>query len=107
MRNKNKHEIIDGDLSADIVGNVIDIDNMRLTSVYFKYTGTPEGTLTVEYSDNGVDFYLPTGSSKALTGGPGSFAVWYVDTPATHMRLGYTRTNGTGTVNAWYTLKGE
>lgn len=107
MRNTNKNLVIDGDMSADFTSDAVDISNVISLSIYMKYTGIPAGVLMLQFSDDGVNYYMPTGGSKTLAGVAGEFVIHYLYAAPRWMRIFYDFTSDTGVLNATFTLKGE
>ena len=91
-----------------------------LASIQAEWTGAPVGTLHLEISNdevpyapgnqanagaNVVNWSVYTGSTTAVSG-PGNFLWNCVFVGYSWMRLVYTPTSGTGTINAYFTGKG-
>lgn len=104
--------ITDGSLSGDLTSKVTVIQNLSLASYSLSWTGsTPVGTVSVEvsndYSQNadgsvrnaGTWNALPLSISPAVSGNSGMGFI-DIDAQAGYaLRLRYTRTSGTGTLN--------
>lgn len=108
--------------NAAMTGNVssigLDINQLYLGSIQATYTGSPTGTIKVQVSDdivavapgadpsaNVVHWDDYTGSSTAVAGA-GSITYNLSFTGYRWVRLVYTFTSGTGTLNATFSGKG-
>jgi hypothetical protein len=112
--------ITDGDMSgATVVSYGIDLQQLQLASFQAIWTGSPVGNFTLECSNDiaqvspGVDPSLNvtnwstyTGSTVAAGGGAGDVMYNVLDAGFRWVRLKYTKTSGTGTVNATFFGKG-
>lgn len=105
-----KQIVTAGDMSATINGAAIDLDQIYGFSVQAIWSGTPTGTLGLQFSnDIAQGGAAPTNwtadSTQALSGSAGSY-MWNI-WPANYrwVRLVYTKTSGTGTLNATYVGK--
>lgn len=112
------HEVVDdGDMSGDIVSEVSVINSISMVSYSCSWAGTsPVGTVTVEVSD---DYSLDAGGNEAnagtwntlpgiagaVSGNTGHGYIEIIGTSAYAIRLRYTRTSGTGTMQALITAK--
>lgn len=108
-------------LGASAVSDAILMEQEWILAVQAVWTGTPVGDFTIETScdvgnidpttglpDSGsiTNWVLYSGSTQAAGGGDGMF-IWRLTTvPDRWVRLKYTRTSGTGTVNARFQAKG-
>lgn len=106
--------IINGDMSSDVTSLVTNINMISCIGYTISWTGTPTGTFSVEVSQ---DYVAPVGvqdeplnagtwvavnlSVPVVASGTPDTAFIDVDiTGAAYVRLKYTRTSGTGTLNA-------
>lgn len=107
-------------MGASATSNAIQLDQEMMYSVQAVWTGSPVGDFTLEICDDAgtqvdpstgqptglVNWCTYTGSTVAAGGDVGKF-VWNIwSAPARWFRLVYTRTSGTGTVNARVNEKG-
>ncbi len=78
---------------------------MDRPSYELSWTGTPTGEFSVEVSHTG-DFWAPVTLSTTVeaTGGSGN-AFIDIESGAKYIRLVYTRTSGTGTLQAYIACK--
>jgi hypothetical protein len=100
-------------MGASINSSGIDLNQQMIYAIQAVWTGTPAGTLKIQVSNdivpvassvvNWTDY---TGSSQTLSGSAGDF-VWNVlNVGYRWMRLVYTRSSSTGTLNVTYSGKG-
>lgn len=90
------------DLDANFVSNPVDITVFKGISVQFKWSGAPQGALTCQASIDPDVFgwsTLPEGS-KTITGASGSDLFDFNGLNFYYFRLVYTRTSGTGLIDA-------
>ena len=109
-----KQVITDGDMSGDIVSLVTIGSNISLGSYIASWSGaTPVGTLTIEisndYSENSDGSVRNPGTwapfpdaVQDVTGNSGTGVFDFRDNGFYAMRLTYTATSGTGTLQAWF-----
>ena len=111
--------ITNGDMSANITSAVTIIQNTPLVSYDISWTGTsPVGEMTVEVSNTysvnpdgtvrnpGNWTTLTLSAPTTVSGSPGNGFIDLDVTSAYAVRLKYTRTSGTGTMNAVIAAKG-
>lgn len=109
-----------GDMSGDVASIGLDLQNMAIGSIQAVFTGSPNGTFKLQWSNdivpipasgaanlassvvNWTDY---TGSSQAISAA-GNFGWVLGDTGYRWIRLVYTRSSGTGTLNATACNKG-
>lgn len=106
--------VTSGDMSTTEVDSIpVDMNQILNASIQAVYTGSPVGTLKLQFSDS---LTLPcnsssivwndyTGSSQSITVA-GRFAYNLLDAGYRCLRLVYVRTSGTGTLNATFSGKG-
>ena len=95
-----------GDLSGNITSETIDVRLQYGWSVIAAWTGTaPSGTIKVQASPDGV-LWVDTGVSASLSGNTGSYFVNKEWQFYPYLRIVYTRTAGTGSVDIWFAGKG-
>jgi hypothetical protein len=113
--------ISSGDMSqATVTSNGIDMNQIFGGSISAVFTGSPVGTLTLEISNDivavspaggsnlasaVVNWSTYTGSSYSISAA-GDYTYILPDTPYRWLRLKYTKTSGTGTINAYFSGKG-
>jgi hypothetical protein len=89
--------ISEGNMSSNIISSVVDVGEVGGYCVHAVYTGSPNGTLTIEASNNGINFYvvnsisIPTANSQLF---------YQVDKAHyKYVRVVYTASSGSGTLN--------
>ena len=113
--------ISSGDMSqSSVVSSGLDMNQMFGGSISAVFTGSPVGTLTIEISNDIVNAPIAgganlasavvnwstyTGSSQAISAA-GDFTYILADTNYRWLRLKYTKTSGSGTINAYFSGKG-
>lgn len=103
--------ITDGDISADLAGDWLDMSNLTKCSFGFTWSGTsPSGTLTVQAA-NDPNYSDATNVSLSATltvsGNTGSHLADLTEWSARYIRLYYSSASGTGTAQAWVMAKGD
>lgn len=105
-------------MGGDVTSSNIYLDQIFTCSIQAVWTGTPTGTIKVqvsndvgptpEYNPNGTitTWTDVTGSSQSIAGAAGNFWWNLNDIGARWARLVYTRTSGTGTLDARQNIKG-
>lgn len=122
MRFTEKKIITAGDMSQATVASFgMHVDQGVNWTIQAIWTGVPVGNFTIQVSNdivavnpvstgdpaiNVVNWTTYTGSSTAAGGAPGDFAWIAQNAGYQWVRLLYTRTSGTGTVNATFNGKG-
>lgn len=105
-------------MGASVTSAATNIKNLDDCAYQVNFTGTPTGAFTVEVSlDYAQDFMgnitnAGTWNTMVITGTfapAGSAGSFYIPLPVTnaapYVRLVYTRTSGTGTLNAFFSGK--
>lgn len=92
-------------LAASSASNYAELLNYDSFSVHVIITGAPVGTLKLQSSNDGVNWEDVPDSSYAVSA---AVTVMYncVEQEYAYFRLSYTRASGSGTINAFATLKG-
>jgi len=110
---KSFHAIIDGDMSADIVSEVIDTNFLTVQSVQFVWTGDAVGDFNVEVTNNpnttgpyartSNDWTpVPFSPQPAAAGVDGNAFINMDHLRAAAMRITFTNTSGSGELQAWF-----
>lgn len=107
------HLMIDGDMSGNLTSNIVDVTYTDNVGIQLTFTGTPSGEFAVEGSVD-YDDHLSTGNWSELTFSTTPQATGSADThllnlnqiPYKKIRVTYTRTSGTGTLNIHVMSKG-
>jgi hypothetical protein len=110
--------IVNGDMSGDLASMVTVISNMSMMSYSYSWTGsTPVGSISVQVSNDyrqnsdgsvanaGTWNSLTLSASTAVSGNTGNGLIDIDQLGAYAIRTVYTRTSGTGTLQA--TFKGK
>lgn len=117
MSRKNIIESFDlissGDMSADITSSSTSVKNLDKASIRVTWDigGTPSGTLTVEAkqqkkgSPDSTWFTVDMGSTITIDTSATEHQLIFNELPFTDIRLKYSRTSGTGTMNAVISAK--
>lgn len=101
--------ITDGNLAGSIESSVVDITMFNGYSITAVFTGAPVGTLKLQCSNDenssGTNYEDVPNSSQAVSAA-GSHTWNVSDAQYGFVKVVYTRSSGTGTMNAKATLKG-
>lgn len=101
-------------LAATFTSDIVSVKNLDYASIHIDWTGTaPVGVISVEarngdIRNNGAmdDWYaLDMGSTISISGASGDHQLVFNYLPFSDLRLVYTRTSGTGSINAFITSK--
>jgi hypothetical protein len=97
-----------GDMSGNLTSSAVDIEFLDNIGVQFNFTGTPTGTFDVQIS---MDYNTQTGAGNWISlvfstapAASGSANQIYIDMnqmSAPYMRVKYTATSGTGSLDAF------
>lgn len=110
--------ITNGSMAGNLTSTIMEVKQQDNIGIQLNWTGTPVGTFTVLVSmDHVRDIYqnvLVAGNFISLPLSPaitasGSGDIAYIDLnqlSAAYVEVIYTRTSGTGTLNAFITAKG-
>jgi hypothetical protein len=100
-------KIIDaGVMTADILSVEVDARPIYTLGLYAKWTGAPTGSLKLQGSANGVDWFdLETATALAGSGGEKVFSLDGI--PWKLVRVFYDFTSGTGALDVWLNSKGQ
>lgn len=96
------------DLSDNATSNSFNVQNLDNLSIHLLFSGTPTGTVVVQArngSDDGWYNLTLGGGAISLVGAPGSHQILLTYLPFTDIRLIYSRSSGTGTMEARITAK--
>lgn len=111
--------ITNGDMSADIVSSITNIKGLDNIGYALTFTGAPVGIFSVEisadYSPGASPYAPPANAGNWVTitlsvpvvaaGAPNSAYIDITEISAPYIRLRYTATSGTGSVNALVVAK--
>ena len=101
------------DLSVNITSEIVSVKNLDNASIIVSWSGTsPVGTLAVQARNNGNGdvnpepwYTLDMGAPITISGNSGTHQLVFNLLPFTDLRLVYTATSGTGTLDAVITSK--
>jgi hypothetical protein len=104
------YKMIDGgDLSSNITSSTTSVINLDKASISISWSGSsPVGTIEVEARNGEADPWTALdfgGSTISISGNSGSHRILLNETPFTDVRVSYTATSGTGTIDAIITAK--
>ena len=97
--------IVDGDMSSTVTGPSTNILHMDRVGLQLKWTGTPTGTFSVQISNDNTNWIAMDLSSAVSATGSADDAFIDVESAAKYVRLVYTATSGSGTLNVHITSK--
>lgn len=104
--------VVSGDMSGNITSSTTDVINLDKASIYISWSGSsPVGTLTVEATNsdpvdsNSVWRELDFGSAISVSGNTGDHDLIFTELPFRAIRLVYTFSSGTGTLDATISAK--
>lgn len=112
------HAVTNGSMASSIISTVVEIKNQDNIGVQIQWTGVPVGTFSVQVSMNffedingnivnpGTWISLPLSPAIAAAGSADSAYVDLNQLSAPYVRVVYTRTSGTGTLNVMINGKG-
>lgn len=112
-----KHLVVDGDMSGSITSEAINLLRMDRASLHLIFTGTPTGDFAVEASGDyredsagnpqiaGTWTPITLSPAPVASGSPDDIFIDLTVTAAPWVRLTYTPTAGTGTLNAHLSAK--
>lgn len=121
MRQPNVPIMVNVSLGADAASNPIFMEQEAMVSIQAIWSGSPVGNFTIETTDDAgqvnpatglpvpasvADWNTYTGSTVAAGGSTGIFTWRIWQNPDRWIRLKYTSTSGTGTINARSNAKG-
>lgn len=99
------HVITNGDMSADITSDIVDLSKEILAGCQAVFTGSPVGVINLQCSNDRLTWTDIADSSVNVNGA--SNVYWNVKNISfPHLRIFYDFTSGTGTLNAIITPKG-
>lgn len=95
-----------GDMSGNITSSTVNLDFHIMASIQAVWTGTPTGTIKLQQSNDASNWTDISGASQATGGAAGSVCFNLNLAPMKYVQLVYTRTSGSGTLNATVEAKG-
>lgn len=102
-----KHQVVSsGDMSADVTSDTTNIEHLDNIAYQLVWTGTPTGTFAVEGTVDGSTWAALDLSDPILASGSADDALIVLsDLSFVSIRVKYTRTSGTGTLNVFISGK--
>lgn len=105
--------IDDGDASADITSSPTSTIHMDKASIRIEWSGTPVGTVAIQAQQRKKDeriveanwFDVDLGSTVTIDGTDTEHQILFNELPFTDLRVKYTSTSGTGTINVKISAK--
>lgn len=97
--------IVDGDLSSDVTGASTNILHTDRVGYQIVYTGTPTGTFSVQVSNDETTWEDLTLSTPVTASGSADNHFIDCETSAKFIRLKYTSSSGSGTLQVKLTAK--
>lgn len=94
-----------GDMSGNLTSNSQGLIFMLSASIQAVWTGSPTGNLSIQISNDNINWSTYTGSSTAVSGA-GNFMWNLLTTPYPWVRVIYTASGGTGSLNISVNGKG-
>ena len=96
------HKVIDtGDISGDLTSSETNCEHLDRVSYFLNWSGvSPVGTITVEVSPDGSNWFELDLGSISISGNSGNHTIFITETDFKSIRLQYVSTSGTGTLNA-------
>ena len=105
--NEYSNLVVNGNMSANIVSVAIPLQQAFMCGIQAVYTGAPVGSLFLTVSNDGITYskYNSSDNPQAITAAGNYY--WIIPaTPFNFLKLNYTVTSGTGTLNATSSYKG-
>jgi len=90
-------------LGSSFNSSTVDISEVIGYAVQLTYTGTPTGSLTINASNDGTNFF--TVATVTLTGSAGTNVQNFTQAHYKYVRISYTFTSGAGTLTAYVSGK--
>lgn len=91
-----------------IYSQIIDVSRMDNIGLEINWTGTPTGTISINVSDSGINFYPLTSFNNTLpqpAGSAGGYPVTLTMLPFKYLMLKYINISGTGVLNVYGQVK--
>jgi len=97
-----------GDLSGNITSDITSVINLDKASIVLAWSGTaPSGTIEIQARNGENEAFraLDVGATITVSGNSGDHRIILTETPFTDIRLVYTATSGSGSLDAVITAK--
>lgn len=95
-------------LASNITSDVVSVKNLDQASIHLEWSGVfPVGAVTIEARNGEQDVWyeLDFGSSIDISGASGNHQIVFNQMPFSDIRLQYSATSGSGTLDAFITAK--
>ena len=101
------HKLIEAaDMSASFQSDVINLHGKDRYSIHAIFTGSPNGSIYISVSNGNDDWAVLSDSAQAISAAGDVF--YNVDRAGySYVRLHYSFTSGTGSLDAFFKAKGE
>lgn len=101
------HLMVDGDMSGNLTSDSVDVTYTDNVGFQLSFTGTPSGEFACEGTIDEVSWSeLTFSSTPQATGSADTHLLNVNQIPYKKLRITYTRTSGTGTLNVYVMSKG-
>lgn len=101
-----KHNVVNGDMSADVFGDAMDVTGIDSVGMTFIWDGatSPVGEFDVQYSYDATNWFRlnivdTAGAAPVPSGASGNLILTVTEILFNYVRPSYHRTSGTGTMN--------
>lgn len=102
----NAHRIIiDGNMASNITSEAVDVSRMDNISVEAIYTGSPNGTLTLQGSNSKENWASVNTSENIAISSASNDIMVFANYAFKWARVVYTASSGSGTLNCYLTAK--
>ena len=101
----NQLVLTNGDMSGNLESSVVDVSRLDAVVFYAKYTGSPVGELKLQVSVDSIN-YVDLADSNVNIAAAGQFMWNVTNTNYDKIKLVYTFTSGSGTLNVQANVKG-
>lgn len=100
------HLMTDGSMAGNLTTDPVDVVYSDNVGFQLIFTGTPTGTFQCQGSIDNVNWTnLEFSTVPSATGAADTHLFNLNNVPYRKLRVGYTRTSGTGTLNVWVMAK--
>lgn len=100
------HLVEDGDMSGNITSDAVDVRYLDNVAIQLVWTGTPTGTFDIQGTVDGETWAgLSFGGSPAAVGAAGNHLIALNNVPFDQLRVVYTSSAGTGTLQVHFEAK--
>lgn len=101
------HLMTDGDMSGNLTSDAVDVTYTDNVGFQLSFTGTPTGTFSCEGTIDETNWSaLSFSSTPQAVGSADTHLLNINQIPYKKLRVKYTRTSGTGTLNVYVMSKG-